>query len=129
MTTALARRALLLSLAATGFLKAGIGAAAPAPKPGPADRMQVTLLGTGSPQLNPNRFGPSILVQAGDSVTIIRQVILDNPEIGALVLGAAATGAPGPLVAHFAGVEAGQMPCPVMIVPGGLDTEALDRLS
>ncbi len=72
---------------------------------------------------------PSIMVQAGDPVSLIRQVLADNPNIAALVLGAAAIGSPGPLVSHFAGVEAGQLPCPVMVVPGGLDTEALDRLS
>ena len=72
---------------------------------------------------------PSIMVQAGDPIPLIRKVIVDNPNIAALVLGAAATGAPGPLVTHFAGVEAGQLPCPVMVVPGGLDTDALDRLS
>ncbi len=71
---------------------------------------------------------PSILVMAGDPVALIRQAIADNPNVAALVLGTAATGAPGPLVAHFA-AEAGQLPCPVMIVPGGLDHAALDRLS
>ena len=71
---------------------------------------------------------PSIVVQAGEPVHLIRQALIDNPDIAALVLGAAATGSPGPLVAHFAG-EAGSLPCPVMIVPGGLDNEALDRLS
>jgi ribonuclease Z len=53
----ISRRPLLLGLAATGLMGA-------APNPD-AGRMVVTLLGTGSPQLNPNRFGPSILVQAG----------------------------------------------------------------
>ncbi|UVO54845.1 universal stress protein [Sphingomonas sp. SUN039] len=71
---------------------------------------------------------PSILVETGEPVPLIRKAIADNPNVAALVLGAAASGAPGPLVSHFAG-EAGQLPCPVMIVPGGLDTEALDRLS
>lgn len=71
---------------------------------------------------------PSVLVQAGDPVPLIRKAIADNPNVAALVLGAAAIGLPGPLVAHFAG-EAGQLPCPVMIVPGGLDHSALDRLS
>jgi hypothetical protein len=33
------------------------------------------------------------------------------------------------LVAHFAGADAGGLPCPVMIVPGSLSREALDRLS
>lgn len=72
---------------------------------------------------------PSIEVKAGEPVPLVRQALTDNPDIAALVLGAAATGAPGPLVSHFACVEGGQMPCPVMIVPGGLDNEALDRLS
>jgi len=72
---------------------------------------------------------PSILVRTGDAVTLIREVLSDNPDIVALVLGAAAGGSPGPLIAHFAGVDAGKLPCPLMIVPGSLDVEALDRLS
>ena len=72
---------------------------------------------------------PSILVKMGEAVPLVRETIAENPEIAALVLGAAATGTPGPLIAHFAGVEAGQLRCPVMVIPGGLDTAALDRLS
>ena len=36
---------------------------------------------------------------------------------------------PYSLVSHFAGVVAGTLPCPLIIVPGGLAEEALDRLS
>ncbi len=72
---------------------------------------------------------PAIEVRSGEPIATINQVLHEDPEIGALVLGAAATGAAGPLVAHFAGADAGRMPCPVMVVPGSLDTEALDRLS
>ena len=62
MTEALiARRALIGGLTATAFGAQGLAAQAAQPQ----GRMQVTLLGTGSPQLNPDRFGPSILVQAG----------------------------------------------------------------
>ncbi len=71
---------------------------------------------------------PSILVMAGEPVPLIRKAIADNANVAALVLGAAAHGAPGPLVSHFA-AEAGQLSCPVMIVPGSLDHDALDRLS
>jgi len=71
---------------------------------------------------------PGIMVQAGEPVPTIRAVLAADENIAALVLGAAATGAPGPLVAHFS-AEAGQLPCPLMIVPGGLDHDALDRLS
>jgi nucleotide-binding universal stress UspA family protein len=72
---------------------------------------------------------PSILVRTGRAIPLIREILAEDPNITALVLGAAPVGAPGPLVAHFAGVEAGSLPCPVMIVPGGLDNEALDRVS
>jgi nucleotide-binding universal stress UspA family protein len=72
---------------------------------------------------------PSIVVRTGKAIDLVRELLAADPNIAALVLGAAASGAPGPLVAHFAGVEAGSMPCPVMIVPGGLGPEALDRVS
>jgi hypothetical protein len=32
------------------------------------------------------------------------------------------------LVAHFTGI-AGQLPCPLYVIPGGLDEAALERLS
>lgn len=72
---------------------------------------------------------PKISVKTGDAVTAIRAALADNPEIGALVLAAAKSGNPGPLVSHFAGADSGTLPCPVMIVPGSLTNDALDRLS
>lgn len=72
---------------------------------------------------------PSITVRQGDPIPVVRACLAENEAIAALVLGAAATGAPGPLVAHFTGPEAGSMPCPVMIIPGSLSKEAIDRLS
>ncbi len=72
---------------------------------------------------------PEIKVRKGAPATVIRDAIADNPEIGALVLGAAKSGNPGPLVAQFTGVDAGTLSCPIMIVPGGLSREELDRLS
>ena len=72
---------------------------------------------------------PRVTVKQGDAVPLIREALAENPEIGALVLGAARTGSPGPLVAHFAGAESGSLPCPVMIVPGSLSREGLDHLS
>lgn len=71
---------------------------------------------------------PAITVLEGDGPRVIREMIAANPQIAALVLGAAASGTPGALVAHFAG-DAGALPVPLMIVPGGLDAAAIDRLS
>jgi len=72
---------------------------------------------------------PSIVVQQGDGAKVVRQMIADNEEVAALVLGAAASGPPGTLVAHFTGADAGTLSVPVMIVPGSLDMAAIDRLS
>ena len=71
---------------------------------------------------------PSIIVRAGDGPKVIREIIAGNPHIAALVLGAAPGGTPGVLVQHFA-AEAGSLSVPLMIVPGGLDAAAIDRLS
>lgn len=72
---------------------------------------------------------PKITARQGDPIQVVRKMLEENPTIAALVLGAAPTGAPGPLVSHFAGNEAGKLPCPVMVIPGGLSREDIDRLS
>ena len=72
---------------------------------------------------------PAITVRAGDGPRVIRELLAADPNIAALVLGASARGAPGPLVAHFAGADAGALPVPVMIVPGSLTAADIDRLS
>ena len=48
--------------------------------------------------------------------------------VAALVLAAAAEGAPGPLVTHFSSI-AGSLSCPLFIVPGGLSEEQIDAVS
>ncbi len=72
---------------------------------------------------------PSITVRHGEPIDVVRERLTAGEPVQALVLGAAVGGAPGPLVAHFAGNGSGDLPCPVMIVPGSLTDEALDRLS
>jgi len=72
---------------------------------------------------------PSITVRQGDGAKILREMLDANREIVALVLGAAANGAPGPLISHFVGTDAGKLRCPVMVIPGSLSIEELDRLS
>lgn len=72
---------------------------------------------------------PHLTVRIGDGPRIVREMISANPDIAALVLGAAATGSPGPLVTHFAGTDAGALPVPLMVIPGSLDRAGIDRLS
>ena len=70
-----------------------------------------------------------IVVREGDPVSVVRAYVGTRADIAALVLGAAASGHPGPLVADFTGNDAGKLPCPVMIVPGSLTEEQLEQLS
>jgi nucleotide-binding universal stress UspA family protein len=72
---------------------------------------------------------PSITVRQGDPVKAVTELLKEREDIAALVLGAAAEGAPGPLVSHFSGTAASTLPCPLIIVPGQLSDETLDRLS
>jgi nucleotide-binding universal stress UspA family protein len=72
---------------------------------------------------------PVILVRHGDPVKAIADLLKERDDIAALVLGAAPEGGPGPLVSHFSGAVAGTLPCPLVIVPGRLADERLDRLS
>ncbi len=68
---------------------------------------------------------PAITVKAGEAIDVVKAMLEEHPE----VLGAAAQGAPGPLIAHFTGVNAGTLPCPVMVIPGSISDENLDALS
>jgi nucleotide-binding universal stress UspA family protein len=72
---------------------------------------------------------PDIVVSHGDPVTAVRGHIGTRDNVAALVLGAAPSGKPGPLVAHFTGHDAGKLPVPVMIIPGSLTEEQLEALS
>lgn len=72
---------------------------------------------------------PAITVKAGDAIEVVKTMIDDHPEIAALVLGAAAMGIPGPLIAHFTGTNVGTLRCPVMVIPGSLTDEQIDELS
>ena len=67
---------------------------------------------------------PDIIVREGDPVKVAAEVLKDTPDIAALVLAAAGNGGPGPLVAHFSAV-AGTLHCPLIVVPCGLEEEAL----
>jgi nucleotide-binding universal stress UspA family protein len=72
---------------------------------------------------------PSIVIRSGEPIKVVREYIGSRVEVAALVLGAAPSGSPGPLVAHFTGSDAGKLPCPVMIIPGSLSDERLEQLS
>jgi nucleotide-binding universal stress UspA family protein len=70
-----------------------------------------------------------IIIRQGEAVRTVREFIGEREEVCALVLGAAPSGSPGPLVADLTGTDAGMLPCPVMIIPGSMTEERLEQLS
>jgi len=72
---------------------------------------------------------PTVHIRRGSAPEEALRLINEDRGIRGLVLAAAARGKPGPLVDFFAGERAGTMPCLVMIVPGGISEEDLDRLT
>lgn len=72
---------------------------------------------------------PNITVRAGNGIEVVRQMLAEHQNVAALVLGAAATGAPGPLVSYFAATHSGSLQCPVIIIPGSLNDAQIDALS
>jgi len=71
----------------------------------------------------------TIGIRQGNPIDVVREFIGERMDVHALVLGAAPSGHPGPLVDHFTDGDAGKMPCPVMIIPGSLSDERLEQLS
>ncbi|GGE15328.1 universal stress protein [Polymorphobacter glacialis] len=72
---------------------------------------------------------PHTIVLDGDAAPAVFDHIRADPSIRALVLGAASKGPPGALIGFFTGERAGQLPCIVIIVPGGLDPDRLESLT
>jgi nucleotide-binding universal stress UspA family protein len=71
----------------------------------------------------------AILIRAGEPAALVRDLLGTRDDIAALVLGTTPTGDPGPLVSAFTGSDSGRLPCPVMLIPGGLSDERLEALS
>jgi hypothetical protein len=92
-------------------------------------RAEALVVGAAGTLMSEAGVHPAITVKTGDPVAAVKAVLVEEPGTAALVLGAAAKGAPGALVAHFAGQDAGALPCPVMIIPGALTREDIERLS
>jgi nucleotide-binding universal stress UspA family protein len=72
---------------------------------------------------------PELIIREGDPVPQIIEQVRDDPEIGVLVLGAAAEGkGPGPLVSQLTKTS-GSLPIPITIVPGDLSKERLEAIT
>lgn len=92
-------------------------------------RAEALVMGSAGTLMQEAGIRPKITVKSGDPIVEIRKVLANDDSISALVLAAAASGAPGPIVTHFTTAEVGKMRCPIMIVPGSLSREEIELLS
>jgi nucleotide-binding universal stress UspA family protein len=73
---------------------------------------------------------PVLLIREGDPRDELLALIAEDPRISILVLAAAAEGSgPGPLIAALTNRYASRVTVPMTIVPGGMDDEALERVT
>jgi len=73
---------------------------------------------------------PDLHLRQGDTLEQLQKVIMENPSINMLVLGASAgPEGPGPIISALSGKLAGKILIPVTIVPGDLSEERIDALS
>lgn len=72
---------------------------------------------------------PELVIREGEAYEQILGQIREDPEIGVLVLGAAAgKSGPGPLVTNMSR-NAGSLPVPITIVPEDLSKERLEAIT
>ena len=92
------------------------------------DRAEVLANSAAGELVSESGLMPQITVRIGDAKTVINKYLAERDEVAALVLAAAPGSNPGPLVSHFS-ANAGSLPCPLFLIPGGLSDEEIDRLS
>lgn len=72
---------------------------------------------------------PELVIREGQPADEILSQVEDDPEIGILVLGAGVErSGPGPLVTQLS-KNAGSLPIPITIVPGGMSKERLESIA
>lgn len=90
------------------------------------DRAEVLAHGVAGNLLAESGIMPTISVKIGQGVKIVSEFLETHSEVAALVLGAASSGSPGPLVTHFA-AHAGALPCPLYVIPADYDETQADH--
>lgn len=72
---------------------------------------------------------PELLVKEGIASEQIIETLEADDSIRFLVLAAADSDQPGPLVSLLAGQKSGRLPVPIVIIPQGLSDEVIDDLA
>jgi len=71
---------------------------------------------------------PEIVLREGEPKEALLDFIKERDDLFALILASSPSGEPGPLVEYFSGPLIAGLPCPVVILPGTLEPEAIDRM-
>lgn len=90
------------------------------------DRAEMLAHGIGGNLLAESGIMPTISVKVGKGQQIVSEFLKAHQEVAALVLGAASGSAPGPLVTHFS-AHAGDLPCPLYVIPNNYDETAAEH--
>ena len=72
---------------------------------------------------------PELMIKEGTTSEKIIETLEEDNEIRFLVLAAAESDQPGPLVSLLAGQKSGKLPVPIVIIPQGLSDELIDDLA
>ena len=72
---------------------------------------------------------PELMIKEGTTSEKIIETLEEDNAIRFLVLAAAESDQPGPLVSHLAGQKSGKLPVPIVIIPQGLSDELIDDLA
>ncbi|QUL38706.1 universal stress protein [Erythrobacter sp. JK5] len=92
------------------------------------DRAEMIAHGVAGNLLAESGIMPTISVKIGNSQKIVAEFLTGHPEVAALVLGAAKSNSPGPLVTHFSAI-AGTLPCPLYVIPADYDEKRSDHMA
>ncbi len=84
------------------------------------DRVEMLAQGAAGNLFSESGIMPAISVKVGNGHKMVVEFLAEHDEVAALVLGAAASGNPGPLVTHFS-AHVGSLHCPLYIIPGDYD--------
>ena len=72
---------------------------------------------------------PELIIKEGTTSEKIVETLEEDNAIRFLVLAAADSDQPGPLVSLLAGQKSGKLPVPIVIIPQGLSDELIDDLA
>ena len=72
---------------------------------------------------------PELMIKEGTTSEKIVETLEEDNAIRFLVLAAAESDQPGPLVSLLAGQKSGKLPVPIVIIPQGLSDELIDDLA